>query len=653
MAASESSAGVHATVVGLTDVGRVREHNEDAFLVLDRRDQRRLGSGEVMALELTDAVVFAVADGMGGAAAGEVASAMASDRVASVLGGADYADATPDQVAALMDTAIQRANEEILTEARENAERKGMGTTLTAAVAVPGRIFISQVGDSRGYLLRKGKLVQLTKDQSLIGQLIEEGTLTEEEAEKLGGKNIVLQAVGVEERLRVDTKHWEVLRGDLFLLCSDGLTGMVKDADIEAILNESGDDLGLALRGLIEAANEGGGRDNITAVLARFDGEALRAPMEALSAGGIERAGAGFAAPPPPDVPNPMRKVGAALVAIVALILVAFLALRRTTTDLSVTWRPAAVRVKLTLQDHEGTVVAQLDGEDGAARIDGLDPGDYELTATADGYFDTGKTLTFEEAGDASESLWLTPEPGAITIRVATAQVTISVDAEGSGAPGVEPLSDSFPWPDPATPKRYERGVPAGTVRVRVTREGFAPREETQDLLPKGELTFDIPELDETRGAVRVTAPGPGFTVVVVDALGDELARGVTDDSGALTLDVRVGRHEVRAEKEGFAAFRAPIEVAEGGVSTLDVEARVEAVATTVFGTPGTLFRVERAADDCWKPVGQLRRIADTGQYSRPIDLAPGHYRVVWDDGAEVHEFEVRAGESGKKLRLE
>ena len=651
MAGPETNAGVNVTVVGMTDVGRVREHNEDAFLVMDRHDGRRLGNAEKLAGALTGAAIFAVADGMGGAAAGEVASRMASDRLAKILGAADYSDTTPDQIAALMDTAIQGANAEILAEARSNADRKGMGTTVTAAVAVPGRVYISQVGDSRGYLLRKGKLVQLTKDQSLIGQLIEEGTLTEEEAEKLGGKNIVLQAVGVEENLRVDTKHWELLRGDIILLCSDGLTGMIKDAQVETILNECGEDLNGALERLIEGANAGGGRDNITVVLARFDGEGLRAPMEALSDDGIERAGAGFAAPPPPDVPNPMKKVGAALVAIIALLLVAFFALRRTTTDLSVTWKPADVAITLTLHDGAGNAVRTLDARGGSALLAELAPGRYQVAAAAPGYFEVRKDLVFEDAGDAVESFWLAPKPGAITIRVETPQVTIAVEAEGSGAPGVDAFSESFPWPDPGTLKRYERGIPAGPVRVRVSRAGFAPREVTRELAPEGDLTFEFPVLEEVRGAIVVRAPAAGFDVVVVDALGDALARGVTDDAGTLRLDVRVGRHEVRATKEGFDEFTAQVEVGEGGSTDITVDARLQAVQVTVSGSEGTLFQVERAADGGWSAVGSLRRIAGGG-YSRPIELAPGRYRLVWDE-TKVREFDVVAGESGKQLGLE
>lgn len=214
-----------ADVVGMTDVGRVREHNEDTFLVMNRADGRRGDNAERMDLPLDGALLLVVCDGMGGAAAGEIASRMAADRVATDLGKADFGNSSPDQIASLMDHAVQQANTDIHEAARTNPSQKGMGTTMTAAVVTPERLFVSQVGDSRAYLLRKGLLNQITKDQSLIGQLIEEGTLTEEEAEKLGGRNIVLQAVGVEENLRVDTKYWPVLRGDVLLVCSDGLSG--------------------------------------------------------------------------------------------------------------------------------------------------------------------------------------------------------------------------------------------------------------------------------------------------------------------------------------------------------------------------------------------------------------------------------------------
>src|SRR6185436_12313692 len=252
-----------AVVVGMTDVGRVREHNEDNFLVMNRADGRRGGNAERFETALDGALLLVVCDGMGGAAAGEVASKMAADRMAADLGKAEFDDSSPDQISSLMDRVVQRANVDIHESAKANPSQKGMGTTMTAAVVTPGRLFVSQVGDSRAYLLRKGMLNQLTKDQSLIGQLIEEGTLTEEEAEKLGGRNIVLQAVGVEENLRVDTKYWPLLRGDELLLCSDGLSGMVKDAQMKDILLASMDDPGKAAENLIAEANKNGGRDNV------------------------------------------------------------------------------------------------------------------------------------------------------------------------------------------------------------------------------------------------------------------------------------------------------------------------------------------------------------------------------------------------------
>jgi hypothetical protein len=347
-----------------------------------------------------------------------------------------------------------------------------------------------------------------------------------------------------------------------------------------------------------------------------------------------------------------MRKVGAALVGIVLLILVAFLALRRTTTDLTLTWQPADVAVALTLQDAAGNAVRTLDATGGSARLTELEPGVYQVAASAPGYFEARKELTFEEAGDASESLWLTPKPGGITIRVATPYVTITVEAEGVGAPGVEPFSDTFPWPDPETVKRYERGIPSGPVRVRVTREGFAAHDVTQDLRPGGDVTFEVPALEEKRGTLAVEASGPGFVVVVVDSRGDELARGVTAADGSLRLAVRAGRHEVRAEKEGFAVAPVQVEVTEGGEAAAVIEARVEAISARVLGAPGTVFRIERRAGDGWEPVGGYRSIPASGEYSRPIDLAPGRYRVVWDEDQQ-REFDVSAGESGTQLRLE
>jgi hypothetical protein len=175
----------------------------------------------------------------------------------------------------------------------------------------------------------------------------------------------------------------------------------------------------------------------------------------------------------------------------------------------------------------------------------------------------------------------------------------------------------------------------------------------TQELPPEGSLTFDVEALVEVHGTLVVEAPGPGFAVSVFDSLGEGLGSGTTDASGALTLDVRVGKHELRATKEGFSDFRTPVDVRDGETTDVAVQASVQAVQTSVFGTPGTYFKVERSVDGAWEAVGPSRRIEEGGQSRRPIDLEPGRYRVTWEDGARVKEFEVKAGESGKQLRLE
>ena len=348
MSENDATPEVTVKVVGLTDVGRVREHNEDAFLVMHRQDAEPAGNGETVECELDSVMFLAVADGMGGAAAGEVASQMAVERFSKNLAESEIADATPDQIVALIDQTLQAANQDIQEHAQENPDRRGMGTTMTCAVIVPGQAFISQVGDSRGYLLRKGKLLRLTRDQSLIEQLIDEGTITEEEAEKMGGRNIILQALGVEESVRPDTKPFPILRGDTYLLCSDGLSGMIKDDEMERIVNEMGDDLHAGVEKLVQAANDNGGRDNITVVLARFEGEGLRAPMESVTEADVEQVGHKFVAPPPPDVPNPMKKV-MGIVAVIITILAALFFFVKTPTNLEVDLRTKDLTVEFVL----------------------------------------------------------------------------------------------------------------------------------------------------------------------------------------------------------------------------------------------------------------------------------------------------------------
>jgi len=243
-----------------TDVGKVRDHNEDNFLI-----DKNLN-------------LFIVADGMGGHAAGEVASAMAVKEVRDVVHqnkdllerfeGGDPAVARKD-VLNLLEHAIQSTCHSINLAATLDKQKKGMGTTLSVLLVMGNRGFIAHVGDSRIYLLRQSQVVQLTEDHSLINELIKRGKLTREQAETSPYKNAVTRAVGVYESVEVDTLDFDVLPGDQFLIASDGLTGYLKDNEIPPLLTheEVKEVPGL----FINLANERGGKDNITNIVVRLE----------------------------------------------------------------------------------------------------------------------------------------------------------------------------------------------------------------------------------------------------------------------------------------------------------------------------------------------------------------------------------------------
>src|SRR6185503_5980005 len=223
--------------------------------------------------------LFVVADGMGGAAAGDLASQKATDTIFAHLLRAWNAEteATPQRFAHRLKEAVEVANASIHAHAKAHPEVKGMGTTTTAAGVLGDHLYLTQVGDSRAYLVRGGVAHQLTKDQSLMQRLVEAGELTEEEAAQSERRNIILQALGPDARVKVDLTHQEVRKGDILVLCSDGLSGQVKKEEIAAAVTHDRD-LQAACDKLIALANERGGPDNITVVLARFDGEGLRLP---------------------------------------------------------------------------------------------------------------------------------------------------------------------------------------------------------------------------------------------------------------------------------------------------------------------------------------------------------------------------------------
>src|SRR5262249_25037875 len=243
-----------------TDVGRVRDHNEDNYLV-----DKKLS-------------LFVVADGMGGHAAGEVASALAvriideelkKEREKIEAEQQAMSRTGSKEILALLEQAMQKACGRIHEEAKADVNKRGMGTTLSALLIAGSHGFIAHVGDSRIYLLREERIQQVTEDHTVYNELIKRGKLTREQIEKVAQKNAITRAVGVYERVEVDTLTIEVLPGDQFLLASDGLHGTTGTTpELEPYLSEEDGDQ--ATKELIALANRKGGKYNITAVLVRL-----------------------------------------------------------------------------------------------------------------------------------------------------------------------------------------------------------------------------------------------------------------------------------------------------------------------------------------------------------------------------------------------
>lgn len=269
------------TVRARTDLGRTRDHNEDAFLVADLTtrtvDLTNGGPHEVG----ERGILFLVADGMGGAAAGELASSMAADLIFRHLIETwnTETDISAERFTQHLRAAVEKANDRIHLYSKEHPDVRGMGTTATVAGVLGGVLYLAQVGDSRAYLVRRGVATQLTKDQSLMQRLVDAGELTEEEAEHSERRNIILQALGPDARIRVDLTWQPLSRGDTLVICSDGLSGQVKREEIAELL-QSESDLDTLCDRLITIANERGGPDNITVVAARFDGPGLPVASE-------------------------------------------------------------------------------------------------------------------------------------------------------------------------------------------------------------------------------------------------------------------------------------------------------------------------------------------------------------------------------------
>ena len=278
----EEAVVIDVDLFARTDVGQVREHNEDNFLVADLTQKSRgLLEANRKATIGCHGTVFAVCDGMGGAAAGEIASQLAVDILYErmVDGLVPEQKVERNELARRLVRSVEAAGLRIFQEAKADRTRRGMGTTVTAAALVDDVLFLAQVGDSRGYILRQGQLVQVTRDQSLVNQLIEAGQLTEEEAETFEHNNIILQALGTADTVQVDLTYAELRKGDTLLLCSDGLSGMIRFDDIRDTLLQFSEPLE-ACKALTEKANVAGGHDNITVIVVKFDGKGLPDPND-------------------------------------------------------------------------------------------------------------------------------------------------------------------------------------------------------------------------------------------------------------------------------------------------------------------------------------------------------------------------------------
>jgi PPM family protein phosphatase len=280
---------IHAT----SHVGRVRRGNEDNYLLLNIAKSKAWTSSQengefVIESQQFDVdpngIVLAVSDGMGGALAGEVASKLAVESVCEKLLSVDDDDATltPDdyenQLISSLYNATLYANYLIHQQGRSDPQFQGMGATFTAIGATPKSVDIIQVGDSRAYLIRNGKIYQVTKDQSLVQQLIDAQQISPEEAETHTLKNVILQALGAQNEIYPVSARIEPHLNDVFVLCSDGLSNKVDAANMQRIVLENIEQLEMACAGLVKLANENGGEDNITVIIAKFTGEELKVP---------------------------------------------------------------------------------------------------------------------------------------------------------------------------------------------------------------------------------------------------------------------------------------------------------------------------------------------------------------------------------------
>jgi len=232
-----------------TDIGKKRQNNEDSFHV---DPVKRL---------------FIVADGMGGHQAGEVASQIAVESIRNYLSAQNFKEIESEKIKEHILRSIFYAHEEIIKKAKEDISLAGMGTTIVLALGFDNKYYISHVGDSRAYLIRKKNITQLTNDHTVVAELLKAQMITPEEAKSHKMRHVLTQALGVDTQIVPSIQEINLEEGDFLLLCTDGLTDMLTDEEILSIINEHGEDVEKTVQSLVDRANEKGGKDNITVVL--------------------------------------------------------------------------------------------------------------------------------------------------------------------------------------------------------------------------------------------------------------------------------------------------------------------------------------------------------------------------------------------------
>ena len=238
-----------------SDRGRVREINEDSFSVVTGTSQ--------------EFHAFIIADGMGGHNAGEIASRLAVDSIAEHMTKSQEQLSHPDAISKTIEQMMQQANRTVYAESKESQDNFGMGTTLIVAALYENKIYIGHIGDSRAYLVRGENIERITTDHSYIEELIKNGSLKREEAEKQPKRNLITRALGCSDEILIDSYICDIKENDVFMLCTDGLTNMVEEARIRDLLT-SIDDPQLACDELVKAANDNGGEDNISVIVVKI-----------------------------------------------------------------------------------------------------------------------------------------------------------------------------------------------------------------------------------------------------------------------------------------------------------------------------------------------------------------------------------------------